>query len=134
MLGGNIMLSLPHYPSTLFYAMSEIHEISTGGGNAVGGDATVDRDYIGRDRSNYDSNVNINFDRASNWDPEREELTPLQRIRDLETHVYGDRRGFIIGILHQMRSHVTWLIILSLLQFVVLVMLAILISISMRGA
>jgi len=107
-------------------------EINTQGG-ASAGNVEPGNDFIGRDGSRYDSNVNINFDRASNWDPEREGLTPLQRIRDLETHVYGDRRGFIVGILRQMRNLVVWLIILSVVSLLILIALAILISMIMQG-
>lgn len=108
-------------------------EIQTGGGGAVQGDAGAGRDFVGRDSERRDNNVHINFDRAANWDMEREDLTPLQRIRDLETYVFGDRRGFTLGVIRQMRNHVVWLIILSLLQFVALVLLTILIGMLLQN-
>ncbi|MEZ4684179.1 MAG: hypothetical protein R2932_59210 [Caldilineaceae bacterium] len=124
------MFSLPFYPPIIFRMMSEIN---TGGGGTVSGNADAGHDFAGRDSQRYDSNVHINFDRSANWDKEREELTPLQRIRDLENYVFGDRRGLTMGLIRQLRNHVVWLIILSLLQFIALVLLVILIGVILRG-
>lgn len=118
------MLTLTTIPPAIFYLMSDIQ---TGGGATVDGDVRAANDFAGRDSQRYDSSVHISFDRASNWDEEREQLTTLQRIRDLETYIYGDRRGLITGVLRQMRSHVLWLIILSVLQSVTVILLALLV-------
>lgn len=109
-------------------------EINTGGGGAVQGDAGAGRDFAGRDSQRYDSNVHINFDRAANWDAEREELTDRQRIRDLETYVFGDRRGLTTGVIRMLRNVVIWLSIVSFLLFVVMVLLTILIGMMIQGA
>lgn len=96
-----------------------------GGGDSIGSEIGegADRVATGKDIQQ----MNVHFDRAANWDEEREVLTDRQRIRDLETYVFGDRRGLTIGVLRQMRSHVVWLIVLSLLQFMTVLLLAILI-------
>jgi hypothetical protein len=101
------------------------------GENAVYGDIGehAERNAIGEGIQQ----MNVHFDRASNWDPEREELTEKQRIRDLETYVFGDRRGFTVGVMRQMKSHLIWLIVLSLFQFLAVVMQAILIWSILRG-
>lgn len=108
-------------------------EINTGGGGAVSGDANVSRDFSGRDSVNHDNHVNIHLDRTSNWDPEREALSVSQRIRDLEMYLMGDRRGLTVGVIRQMRSHLIWLVTLSLFQFVAIVLQAILIWALLRG-
>lgn len=126
------MLTLEKIPPVLWRMI--MSEIRTGGGGLVDGDASTGRDFVGRDRSTYDSNVNINFDRASNWDAEREELTDRQRIRDLETYVFGDRHGLTIGVMRQMRSHLVWLVVLSLFQFAGVLLQAMLIWAILRGA
>lgn len=89
----------------------------------------VESSQIGKDLQQ----MNIHFDRASNWDPEREELTDRQRLRDLETYVFGDRRGFTIGVMRQMRNHLVWLVTLSICQFVALLLQAILIWSLLRN-
>jgi hypothetical protein len=101
------------------------------GENAVHGDIGehAERNAIGEGIQQ----MNVHFDRASNWDQEREELTEKQRIRDLETYVFGDRRGFTVGVMRQMKSHLIWLIVLSLFQFLAVVMQAILIWSILRG-
>ena len=126
------MYTLTPFPLVLFPDI--MSQIETGGGGAVQGDAGAGRDFAGRDRLSHGNNdVNIHFDRAANWDAEREELTDRQRIRDLETYVFGDRRGFTLGVIRQLRNHVVWLIILSLLQFVALVLLTILIGMLLQS-
>lgn len=125
------MYTLTPFPLVLFPDI--MSQIETGGGGAVQGDAGAGRDFAGRDSQRHDNNVHINFDRASNWDEEREDLTPLQRIRDLETYVFGDRRGFTLGVIRQLRNHVVWLIILSLLQFIALILLTILLGMLLQN-
>lgn len=83
---------------------------------------------IGRDAEHNASGkdiqqMNVRFG-PEHWDNEREVLTDRQRIRDLETYVFGDSRGLTIGVFRQMRNHVVWLIVLSLLQLVTAVMMA----------
>ena len=124
------MSTLSVFSPTIFRVMSEINN---GSGGTVGGNANADGDFIGRDLNNRDNNVNIHFDRASNWDEEREVLTDRQRIRDLEIYVFGDRRGLTVGVMRQMRSHLIWLVVLSLLQFLAIVMQAVLIWSILRG-
>lgn len=96
------------------------------------GDTAAGRDVAGRDRLSYGNDVNIHFDRAANWDSEREELTDRQRIRDLETFVFGDRRGLTLGVIRQLRNLVIWLIVVSILLFIALVLLTILASMMLR--
>lgn len=109
------MNTLPAYP-LLFLDLREMTDIRAGGATAH--DVATDNDFIGRDSQRRDNNVNINFDRAGNWDLEREELTPLQRIRDLETFVFGDRRGLILGILRKMRNDEIWMAMLTALLLI----------------
>ena len=106
------MNTLPAYP-LLFLDLREMTDMRAGGASAH--DVTADNDFVGRDSQRRDNNVNINFDRASNWDMEREDLTQLQRIRDLETFVFGDRRGLILGILRKMRNYEIWMAMLTAL-------------------
>lgn len=121
------MLNTETFPQAYF-----LYLMSTGmqsGGDAIDsgiGDA-ADRILVGKGHQQ----MNVHFDRSQNWDEEREVLTDRQRIRDLETYVFGDRRGLITGVLRQMRSHVVWLIILSLLQFLAILLLALLIYATM---
>lgn len=89
----------------------------------------VDRSAVGKDIQQ----MNIHFDRAANWDEEREDLTDRQRIRDLEMYVFGDRRGFTIGVMRQMRNHLTWLIVLSGFQFLAILLQALLVWELLRG-
>lgn len=123
------MITTDQIPPIYFWWL--MSDVQTGGGGAVGGNAnTGGGDFAGRDRS--DNNVNIHFDRASNWDPEREELTALQRIRDLETFVFGDRRGLTIGIVRTLRHYLTWLVVLSIIHLIELGLLAVLVVTLLR--
>lgn len=121
------MLTLDTIPPAFWYY------VMTTPGDAVRGGIGADADgnAIGKDINQQ--TMSLHFDRASNWDEEREELTPLQRIRDLETYVYGDRRGLTVGILRQMRNHLYWLIILSGLQFINAILLAMLLYNLAKG-
>lgn len=91
----------------------------------------VDRSAVGKDI--HQQTVSMHFDRAANWDEEREELTDRQRIRDLETYVFGDRRGFTIGVMRQMRNHLVWLITLSIFQALAVLMQALLVWALLRS-
>jgi hypothetical protein len=123
------MLTLNTIPLDLYWMA--MNERLRAGEDAISGGIGEDADHnvIGKGVQQ----MNINFDRATNWDEEREELTEKQRIRDLETYVFGDRRGLTIGIMRQMRSHLIWLIVLSLFQFLAVLMQAILIWSILRG-
>jgi hypothetical protein len=123
------MLTLNTIPLDLYWMA--MNERLRAGEDAISGAIGEDADHnvIGKGVQQ----MNINFDRATNWDEEREELTEKQRIRDLETYVFGDRRGLTIGIMRQMRSHLIWLIVLSLFQFLAVLMQAILIWSILRG-
>lgn len=125
------MYTLDPIPLAIFQKF--MSQIETGGGGAVSGDAGAGRDFAGRDFANHDNNVNIHFDRAQNWDPEREDLTDRQRIRDLETYVFGDRRGLTVGMIRTVRHYLIWLVILSLFQFLGVVLQAALIWAILRG-
>lgn len=115
------MLTFDLLPPYLLYLMTS----GNAGNDLVHGtmDEGVDRSAIGKDIQQ----MNVHFDRTSNWDGQREELTDRQRIRDLETYVFGDRRGFTVGVMRQMRSHVIWLVTLSVFQFLAILLQAILI-------
>lgn len=129
------MPTLEIIPFALSFLMSDLQ---TGGGGAVSGDANAGGDFAGRDSSRYDSrndsNVHINFDRALNWDEEREVLTDRQRIRDLEIYVFGDRRGLTIGIIKTLRNYLIWLIINSVSNVLLILLMAVLIWALLRGA
>lgn len=120
------------YIDSLPYWQWIMSNIETGGGSAVGNDVNAGRDFAGRDVSR--SNVNVHFDRAGAWDPEREELTDRQRIRDLEIYVFGDSRGLTIGVIRTLRNYLVWLIIISVSNVVLIALIAYLIvSIAERG-
>lgn len=123
------MLSSDLLPPYLFYLMTKP-------GVDAGGDAIHSGIGDGVDRVATGSGIqqmNVNFDRAANWDEEREELTDRQRIRDLETYVFGDRRGFTVGVMRQMRNHLVWLIVLSGFQFLAILLQALLVWELLRG-
>lgn len=121
---------LASYLSPLTFLLMSQHSFDTGN-DAISGHMgdDVDSSQIGKDLQQ----MNIHFDRASNWDPEREELTDRQRLRDLETYVFGDRRGFTIGVMRQMRNHLVWLVTLSICQFIALLLQALLIWSLLRN-
>lgn len=124
------MLTSSIPPNVFWYLMAQ--QGFDAGNDVVSGTLGegVDRSAVGKDIQQ----MNVHFDRASNWDPEREELTTLQRIRDLETFVFGDRRGLTIGVIRTMRHYLTWLIILSLFQGAALIIQAILVWAILRGS
>lgn len=103
----------------------------TGGGAYVGGDANagknlIGRDHIGRDRSDYSHDSNINIKLGDDHDLQRKSRLSLdQRLSDLERYVYGDMRSGEPGLIKQAKIQLRWsqaTFTLSLIMIVVVVL------------
>lgn len=98
----------------------------TGGGAHVGGNASAGRNLIGRDSStegNHENHFNFKLGDGYEGQHDREGRSPIDRIRDMERYLYGDKRAGEPGLIMRVRIQLRWSQVNTALLAVILITL-----------
>lgn len=97
--------------------------IDTGGGAGIGGNVTAGSGVTGRDAHDHRNNVNVYMD--GDWPANESERRQwmVRQIAELRYAMTGNERYGVSGLVDAVRNQRIWLIVMTILVFLVAVVL-----------